>query len=122
MNGLKKMTLSCLIFVLSISLVSSISVQASEGDVTSEVTIGFSEKTLKDDKKKEIKKETKTETGDTKSKPSITNKADGNDNSKKYYSALPKTGEILNSPFIYVGLVLILSALAYKVYTKKERR
>lgn len=110
---LKRVMLSCLIVIFSMSLISSIPVKAAEKDVTSEATISFSKKTLKN-------KDEESKTKETKPKPSVKNKID--DNGKKYYSALPKTGEYSHQSFIYVGLALILSVLTYKVYTKEERR
>lgn len=109
---LKKLVLVSLAIAFSLSLLFP-TLSFAEGDVTSDVTIGFSEKTIKDD------------TGKPKSNPGTDNNGGSNNNGSGTTGVvgkiLPQTGEILSSPFTYVGLALLLGAVSYTIYKKKER-
>lgn len=100
------------VFSLSLSLALPIEIVAADGDVESEVTVGFAEKTIKGDPDppKKIVDPIK--------------KGDGDDNGKIFYKILPKTGEISSSLVTYVGLALILviGALSYKNNKKRGER
>lgn len=87
-----------------------ITAKAAEGDAESEVTIGFSEKTIKEKKKDP----------DPKKIVDPIKKGDGDNNGKIFYKVLPQTGEVSNNILTYVGLALVLgSALSYKTFKKR---
>ncbi|MEG0256479.1 LPXTG cell wall anchor domain-containing protein, partial [Vagococcus sp.] len=85
---------------------------AADGDVESEATVGFAEKTIKGEPEppKKIVDPIK--------------KGDGDDNGKTFYKILPKTGETSSSLVTYIGLALVLfmGALSYKTYQKRGER
>lgn len=121
MKHLKKMLSSCLILLFFMLLTLPATVKAAESNADSEVTISFSEKTIKgktkDPDPKKIVDPTKKVT-----KTDPTKKVTGDvDNGKTFYKALPKTGEVSNNTMSYVGFTLVLlSVLSYKI-VKKER-
>lgn len=115
MNHLKKSFVVSLFLVFSLSFVAPITSTAAE-DAKSDVTISFSEKTLKG---KTDPKPTKP-VDPTKPVTPNPNKPTGNDGGKVFASILPKTGEVLTHPLTYIGLALILGALSYKIYKKRR--
>lgn len=111
MNYLKKLSRCCLVLLFSMSLILPVVTFAADGDIESEVTVGFAEKTIKGepDPPKKIVDPIK--------------KGDGDDKGKIFYKVLPKTGETSSSLVTYIGLALVLfiGALSYKKYKKKGR-
>ncbi|MFY8331334.1 LPXTG cell wall anchor domain-containing protein [Vagococcus carniphilus] len=115
MNYLKKGIVVSLFLVLSLSFVAPISSFAAE-DAKSDVTISFSEKTLKG---KPDPQPTKP-VDPTKPVTPSPSKPNGNDGGKVFASILPKTGEVLTHPLTYIGLALMIGALSYKIYRKRR--
>lgn len=124
MNYLKKSFVVSLFLVFSLSFVAPITSTAAE-DAKSDVTISFSEKTLKGKPDPKPTKPTKPvdpakPADPTKPVTPSPSKPTGNDGGKVFASILPKTGEVLTHPLTYIGLALILGALSYKIYRKRR--
>lgn len=118
MNHLKKSFVVSLFLVFSLSFVAPVTSTAAE-DAKSDVTISFSEKTLKGKPDPKPTKPTKP-VDPTKPVTPSPSKPTGNDGGKVFASILPKTGEVLTHPLTYIGLALILGALSYKIYRKRR--